>query len=622
MDEPRATATDPITIEVIANALKALIYEMDAAIERTAMSIIIREQHDFGMSLVDHRGWVVAGTAFAGQSLAEYAATHPVEPGDVVMFNDPYLSQGEISHLGDTMVAVPIFWEGRIIAWGIAWGHHMDIGADAPAAMPTQATEIYHEGLQIPPVKLYRRGELMEDILAIVARNSRTPDMMIGDTLALSAAGKIAEARLTELCEKFGGDAVLETFDVLFTRARDTMARLIALLPEEPLSFEDVLDGDGLTDAPLTIRLTLTRTGERLRADFSGTSPQTGGPVNFPLNPSLFKLRLYNMLRLAGGHLIDLDPQLDANQGIEDLIDVHIPEGSLLAPTYPAPVSLRHLTLGRVLEVIQGIMAQVFPDTVPATANGSLNCYSLLGVGTQPEDRWLCFEVTAAGGGGRPFGDGIDAYCFNNRLKNAPVEFVETVYPVRVEQYSLRSGSAGAGQYRGGYGLIRAIRTLRPAKLYFLDERQRTQPWGLRGGRAAAANDAYVERADGTIQMLPGKFDHLPMAPGDMFVMRTGGGGGWGDPFARDPELVRRDVECGLLTVEEAQASYGVVLRGDPPQIDREATAALRAAARPPSDWIDRGEPVATPGPNEFWELDRPPNPWLVVSRTGTPGEK
>src|SRR3954453_22146147 len=149
--------TDPITIDVIANALKALIYEMDAAIERTSMSIIIREQHDFGMSLVDHRGWVVAGTTFAGQTLYEYTQTTKVEPGDVVMFNDPYISHGEISHLGDTMIAVPIFWEEQLLAWGIAWGHHMDIGADAPAAMPTQATEIYHEGIQIPPVRLYEK---------------------------------------------------------------------------------------------------------------------------------------------------------------------------------------------------------------------------------------------------------------------------------------------------------------------------------------------------------------------------------------------------------------------------------------------------------------------------------
>jgi len=201
-------ATDPITVEVIASALKSLAYEMDAAIERTAMSIIIREQHDFGMSLVDHRGWVVAGTTFAGQTLAEYAARQPVAPGDVVMFNDPYLSHGEISHLGDTMLAVPIFWEGRLLAWGIAWGHHMDIGADAPAAMPTQATEIYHEGLQIPPVKLYERGALNRGVLEIVARNSRTPEMMVGDTLALMAAGKIAEKRVEELCAKFGVGAV------------------------------------------------------------------------------------------------------------------------------------------------------------------------------------------------------------------------------------------------------------------------------------------------------------------------------------------------------------------------------------------------------------------------------
>ncbi|HEX3724248.1 MAG TPA: hydantoinase B/oxoprolinase family protein, partial [Nitrolancea sp.] len=443
-------ATDPITTEVIANALKSIVYEMDAAIERTSMSIIIREQHDFGMSLVDHRGWVVAGTTFAGQTLAEYASTHSVEPGDVVMFNDPYLSHGEISHLGDTMLAVPIFWASRVIAWGIAWGHHMDIGADAPAAMPTQATEIFHEGLQIPPVKLYDRGVLNQGVLDIVARNSRTPEMMVGDTLALSAAGKIAEKRLNELCTKFGGDVVLETFQVLFDRAHDTMLKLIHQLPDrQPMSFSDVLDSDGLNDDLLTIQMTIERQGDHVILDFAGTSPQCEGPMNLPLNVGLQKLRFYNVMRLAAGARINIDPALDANQGVEDLIEVRIPEGCFLAPIYPAPVSLRHLTGGRIGEVTQGILAQIFPDTIPATANGSLNSYSLLGVGKKPEDRWLCFEVTAAGGGGRPFTDGVDAFCFNHRLKNAPVEFVETVYPVRVEQYSLRPGSSGAGKHRG-----------------------------------------------------------------------------------------------------------------------------------------------------------------------------
>lgn len=609
-------STDSITIDVIANALKSLIYEMDAAIERTAMSIIIREQHDFGMSLVDHRGWVVAGTTFAGQTLADYAAANSVEPGDVVMFNDPYISRGEISHLGDTMLAVPVFWEGRIIAWGIAWGHHMDIGADAPAAMPTQATEIFHEGIQIPPVKLYERGVLNKGVLDIVARNSRTPEMMVGDTLALSAAGKIAEKRVNELCEKFGGDAVLETFQVLFDRARETMAKLIALLPEEPVHFRDVLDNDGVNDEPLVINATLRREGEKAIIDYTGTSPQCEGPMNIPLNPSLQKMRLYNVLRLAAGDKINIDPALDANQGVEDLVEVIIPDDSFLAPAYPAPVSLRHLTGGRLGEVMQGILAQIFPETIPATANGSLNCYSLLGVGRSEEDRWLCFEVTAAGGGARPFGDGIDAYCFNNRLKNAPVEFVETVYPVRIEQYSLRANSAGAGKYRGGYGLIRAIRSLKPAKLYFLDERQKTQPWGLRGGRAAEANDAYVERADGTIVMLPGKFDHLPIAPGDMFVMRTGGGGGWGNPYERDPDLVYRDVKCGLLTAKDAADLYGVVVLTDPLELDLDATMEARKEAAPLASWIDRGRAVPAPGPGEYLVLDDPPFPWLVIEQT------
>jgi N-methylhydantoinase B len=604
--------TDSITIDVIANALKALIYEMDAAIERTSMSIIIREQHDFGMSLVDHRGWVIAGTAFAGQTLAEYAAAHPVAPGDVVVFNDPYLSHGEISHLGDTMIAVPIFWAERIIAWGIAWGHHMDLGAAAPASMPTRATEIFHEGIQIPPVKLFARGEVNQALLDVIARNSRTPEMMVGDLLALSAAGKIAEKRLTELCDKFGGEAVLETFEVLFARARETMRRLIALLPEEPVSFADVLDNDGITDEPLTIRATLTRQGERALLDFTGTSPQCAGPLNFPLNPSLAKLDLYNVLRLAAGERVNIDPELDANQGVDDLVDVVIPEGCLLRPVRPAPVSLRHLTMGRVDEVIQGILAQIFPDAIPATHNCSLNCFSMLGYGPSEGDDWLCFEVMAAGSGGRPHGDGLDAFSWNTRLKNAPAEFVETIYPVRVEQYSLRPGSAGAGRHRGGHGLIRAIRTLRPARLYFLDERQRTQPWGLYGGRAAAANDGYVERRDGTIEMVPAKFDALPLAPGDAFVMRTGGGGGWGAPFSRDPHLVLRDVRVGLLSPEQAREWYGVAVTDDL-DLDADETDRLRGSPRDEC-WIDRGAPQAAPAPGEMRTLDRPPEPWIVVS--------
>jgi len=251
----------------------------------------------------------------------------------------------------------------------------------------------------------------------------------------------------------------------------------------------------------------------------------------------------------------------------------------------------------------------------------------MLGVGKSPHpaqpvsgfEHWLCFEVTAAGGGGRPFADGIDAYFFNNRLKNALVEFVETVYPVRIEQYSLRPGSAGAGKYRGGYGLIHAVRTLRAAKLYFLDERQRTQPWGLYGGRPAAANDAYVERADGTVVMMPSKLDRFPLDSGDMFVMRTGGG--WGDPYERDPEAVRRAVVCALLTEAQARELYGVVLSGSPARVDVAATSVLRAKASRRSGWIDRGETQATPPPGAsrpgtLWVVD-PPVPWLVIGGCG-----
>lgn len=608
-------STDLITIEVISNGLKALIHEMDAAIERTAMSIIIREQHDFGMSLIDHRGWVIAGTPFPGTSLADYAATHPVEPGDVILFNDPYIAKGEISHLGDTMLAVPVFASQKLIAWGIAWGHHMDLGASAPASMPPSATEVFHEGIQIPPVKLYRAGELQQDLIELIARNSRTPDMMVGDLLSLSAAGKIAEKRVTELCEKFGETAVIETFGVLFERARSNMVKLIQMLPEEPVSFEDYLDNDGITNSPLTIRMTIQREGDRLHIDYDGTSPECEGPVNYPLNPSIVKMDLYNDLRLAAGHLIDIDPELDANQGVEDLMDVSFPEDCFLAPKRPAPVSLRHLSIGRVDEVRWGVLAQIFPDAIWATHNGSLNCYSLLGRGKEPEDRWLCFEVMAAGSGGKPQADGLDAYSWNTRLKNAPVEFVETVYPVRVEEYSLRAGSSGPGKHRGGFGLIRAIRTLRRARLSFLDERQQTQPWGLYGGKAAAPNDCFIQRNDGAIEQMPSKFDHVDMNVNDIWVMRTGGGGGWGDPYERDPETVARDVKTGLISPEQAREAYGVVMSAGGQSLDATATTEARASHTAPDDWIDRGTPQASPSPKEVWVMDTGPEPWLEIDK-------
>ncbi len=277
------------------------------------------------------------------------------------------------------MVGVPIFGEQGIIAWGIAWGHHMDIGADAPAAMPPQAIEVYQEGIQIPPVKLYAKGVLNEGVLEIVARNSRTPDMMVGDTLALVAAGKIAEKRLGELCAKFGEDVVLETFRSMFARTRETMVQLIRLLPEGRFEFEDWLDGDGVVDRPLRIHASLERQGDRVVLDFTGTDPQCKGPLNFPLNPSLAKMSLYDQLRALAGHRIGIEPELDPNQGVEDVVDVRIPPRSLLSPVRPAPVSLRHFTWGRQAEVVQGILAQIFPDRVEAASNGSLDCLSLLG---------------------------------------------------------------------------------------------------------------------------------------------------------------------------------------------------------------------------------------------------
>lgn len=590
---------DAVTLEIIHAALRATCAEMEAAIVRTAMSIIIREQYDLGVAVLDPQGRVMAGSALSGRVLAEYAATYPLAEGDVVIFNDPYLSHGEISHLGDTMVCVPIFWAGRLNGWGIAWGHQMDVGATAPAGMPTTATEIFHEGLQIPPIKLCEAGRLNEGVMALLTRNSRAPEMMRGDTLALMAAGKIAERRLSELFERYGEMALERAFATLADQARVTVRRLIALLPERELRFDDVMDGDGFSADPIQIRLAVRKTGDRVVLDFTGTAPQTRGPINYPLNPDLMRQRFYNSLRLHAGDSIGLDGSLDPNHGVYDSIDVIIPEGCLLNPRYPAPVGLRHLTVGRLHDMTYGIMSQAFPDRAPAATNGSLNCYSLLGASRGAGGRWLCFEVTAAGSGARPFADGIDAFSWNTRLKNAPVEFVETVYPVRIERYALRPDTGGPGRQRGGHGIVRRIRLLEDAELFFLDERQRHRPWGLYGGQPAVPGSAFIERAGGATLQLPSKFDSLALRAGDTFVLQTGGGGGWGDPFTRDPELVAEEVRGGLTTVAAAYADYGVCLTHSG-AVDHAATSRRRLARPARQGWLDRGEPVDAPLPGQY----------------------
>jgi N-methylhydantoinase B len=598
---------DPITLEVVDNALYSMEKEMEATIVRTAMSIVIRDIYDFGIATLDAEGRLVHGLPMSGRLIRETFPLDEIHEGDVFVFNDPYLSRGEMTHLGDTQSCRPVFWNGTLVAFAAIWGHHMDIGGISVSGLPATSREIFHEGLQIPPVKLYARNVLNEAVLRIMARNSRTPEMMIGDTLAMAAACTITEKRLSELIDKFGLETVLACFEAYAGRARDAMRRLIHALPEGRVAFTDFLDDDGVREGHPRLCVAWEKVDGRLRVDYTGTSEQAEGAINLILNPNRITLEMWRYLINWVGPLIGMDAEASPNYGVFDLVDVTIPHPSLLSPRYPAAVGARHLTSSLAYrDMWRGVAGQIFPDRVPACSNGVIPTYMFRGIHPGSGKLYVSMECIAGGGGGRPEADGLDALCPNANLIIAPVEFLETTYPFLVEVTALRRDTGGPGRFRGGAGVVRSFELRAPeAHLSWLDDRQTHPAWGVHGGRPGVPGDAHLIR-DGRTFRLPTKYDNLRLVEGDRIIVRTGGGGGYGPPWEREPDLAFRDVVRGLVSPEQAREEYGVVLRADGTGVDPKATGSLRRtmAAERSVQVVDRGSIRPGPPPGRLVEVD------------------
>ncbi len=597
---------DPITLEVVDNALYSMEKEMEATIVRTAMSIVIRDIYDFGIATLGADGRLVHGLPMSGTLIREAFPLDEIHEGDVFVFNDPYLSRGEMTHLGDTQLCRPVFAGGRLIAFAVIWGHHMDIGGISVSGLPATSREIFHEGIQIPPVKLYARNVLNDAVMRILARNSRTPEMMVGDTLAMAAACTITERRLHELVAKFGLDTLLACFDLYADRARAAMARLIERLPPGRVAFEDYLDDDGVRGGPVRLCVALERRDGRLHLDYTGTAGQAEGAINLILNPNRVTLEMWRYLLNWVGTQLGMDPETSPNHGIFDLVHVTIPHPSLLSPAYPAAVGARHLTSSMIYrDTFRGLMSQVFPGSVPACSNGTIPTYMFRGTHPVTGKLYVSMECIAGGGGGRPDADGIDAVCPNANLVIAPVEFLETSFPLLVEQTALRCDTAGPGRFRGGLGVIRSFE-LRAEEAYlsWLDDRQTHPAWGLDGGRPGVPGDAYLVRAGRTFR-LPTKYDNLRLERGDRVIVRTGGGGGFGPPWEREPDHVARDVRRGFVSLEQAWEEYGVAVHAGSFTVDAATTDARRRdLARRPVVRVDRGTARPGPPPGRLLEVE------------------
>jgi N-methylhydantoinase B len=568
---------DTVTVDIIENALRNARVEMDAVLFRTAMSPGIREQGDCFPMIANRDGKMVVGQfgSFIHGFTKAYDAD--IEEGDIILTNDPYMCNAAVSHLPDWIVLVPIFKDGRHIAWSAMFGHMSDNGGMVPGSIPIKAETIFQEGIRIPPTKLYKKGVLQEDILELILHNVRTPQWNRFDLNALVAACKTAAKRCVEIANRFGDDVFYSTMEIMLERNYLAMKAIIEMIvPEEPRVFEDYVCDDGVGMGPYKIRCKLWREGSKAIFDFEGTDPQAQSSINFYLNEDMFKM-------FFGSFTINLvDPQILFNDGFYDLVDVRIPKGSLLKPNYPAALSGRTHALGRIFDVMGGLLGQSAPDAMNAA--GFSDSPHLFFAGYDEKGDWFqLFQIGFGGIPGRPVGDGPDGHSLWPGFTNVPNEFIEAYFPLRIERYDCIPDSGGAGLHRGGNGLSVAYRFLVDGTVSVHDERWLTYPWGVRGGEPGLRSTKRLVRNDGSEEWLPSKSEGIKVEKGDLLYFNTWGGGGWGDPYDRDAALVKADVGRGLVTAEGA-LRYGVVIAADG-SVDETATTALRDKLR-----AERGE--------------------------------
>ena len=568
---------DGVTVDIIENALKNAREEMDTVLFRTAMSPGIREQGDCFPMIANREGKMVVGQfgSFIGPFLSVFDAQ--IEEGDVILTNDPYLCNAAVSHLPDWLVLVPVFKDGRHIAWSAMFGHMSDNGGMVPGSIPIAATNIFQEGIRIPPVKLYKRGELQSDILELILHNVRTSQWNRFDLNALVAACNTAAKRCVELAGRFGDDVFHSTMGIMLERNYEAMKHVIAMVvPEQPREFTDYICDDGMGMGPYPIHCKMWREGDKAIFDFEGTAPQAQSSVNFFMNEDMFKM-------FFGSFTINIvDPQIAFNDGFYDLVDVRIPQGTLLKPNFPAALSGRTHALGRIFDVLGALLGMGAPDEMLSAAGFSDSPHLFFsGYDRRPgrKNEWFqLFQIGFGGVPGRPIGDGPDGHSLWPGFTNVPNEFIEFYFPLRIERYETIADSGGAGLHRGGNGLTVAYRFLVDGEVGIHDERWLTHPWGVNGGDPGMRSTKRIVRVDGSEEWLPAKCESIKVKEGDLLYFNTWGGGGWGDPVLRDPDLVRQDVERGLVTTIGA-LRYGVVIT-DRGQVDATATQAKREAMR------------------------------------------
>jgi len=575
--EPAATleaAADPIAIELVRGAMKSIQNEMEALIERTAMSAFIREKKDFYAGLFDARGRFLAGKSRPGSSdligpiFDQYPAA-TMRPGDLYWYNDCYAAAGAVSHSPDQVLAAPVFHEGELVAFSQAWAHFSDIGGLRAGSISPDCTDIFQEGIIVPVVRLAAEGRVNDELLRMFLRNSRFPDAVGGDMRALMAAVTLGSRRMGALVARFGVAASRVVFDALIERVRRVVReRFRALVPDGEYRFTDTIDSDGHGSGPVRLRWRLAVTPGRIVLDATGTDDQVRGPVNYLMS-------LTEPAMTFGAFLLGESREHTLNAGAESLFDeLHVREGSILRPRFPAPLGQRSITKMRNLGAYLGLLGVATGGKMPAAHSGYV-IWNVRGRDLEGES-FLMSDGVAVGYGARANADGHDAI-YLVAQENYPAEFVEACYPLRVRSYAIHRDSGGAGRWRGGCGVVREMEVLCDEVVIAVRiEGDANPPWGVAGGRCAGSGSAIVNPDRPDERRLASLSDGNVVKRGEVVRIVTGGGGGWGHPFDREPDRVLADVLGGFVSRESAERDYGVVLTGKGRAVDDAATRARR----------------------------------------------
>lgn len=572
---------DPVTLEILANKLAAIAEEMCLTLQRTGRTLYVKETADFACAIagLDGRFFAyprsIGVSGFVGlECMPAIAAVGDLEPGDIILTNDPYHSEGLSTHLPDLHLIEPYFHDGRIVGYGWCFVHCSDVGGRVPSSISPTNTEIFQEGLRVPPVKLMRAGKMNPDVELLFRANSRTPDANMGDIRAMIAALATGRRRLGQTIAQHGVETVLDAETDLVDYAAAKARAVLRRVPEGTYRFVDFLDDDAASALPVRLALAVTFRDGTVHLDFTGTDPQVATAMNIPSRGRPHAWLTLRVLALVH----TLDPTVPLNVGLLAPVSVTTPEGSIVNPVPPAATGVRHAAAIRVNDVLNGAFGAALPDVMPAASSGTVVPVVMAEPNEAGGRNVQVIEPMIGGTGARHGHDGVDGRDSGiSNLANNPVETVEAEVGVEIQRYALRPDSGGAGQWRGGCGMELTFRALKDGSnvLGRGMERLRFRPWGSHGGEPGAPARLIVN-AGTDRERETGKIDVLEVDAGDTVTLLTPGAGGYGDPARRDPEAVLADVRNGFVSREAARESYGVVIVDG--KVDAAATDAARSA--------------------------------------------